>query len=53
LFVRTEYRYATYSADDLSLLNSTTGALTGTAINSKKYVQSVRTDLTYRFNWGH
>jgi len=50
LFWRNEYRYASYKADDLSILD-TTGALTGLAINSKKYVQTIRSELVFRFNW--
>jgi outer membrane immunogenic protein len=49
-FLKTEYRYATYDAADLSILSPTTGALTGTALNSKKYVQTVRSELVWRFN---
>jgi outer membrane immunogenic protein len=52
-FLRSEYRYATYTADDLSDVVSATGVTTGLAVNSKKYVQTVRSELTYRFNWFH
>jgi outer membrane immunogenic protein len=50
-FLRSEYRYSTYHADDLSVLATTTGLPVGFAVNSKKFVQTVRTELTYRFNW--
>jgi outer membrane immunogenic protein len=51
-FLRSEYRYSEYKADDLSILTAA-GALTGSAIDSKKFVQTIRTELTYRFNWTH
>jgi outer membrane immunogenic protein len=50
-FLRSEYRYSTYQADDLSRLDNITGLSTGRAYNSKKFVQTVRTELMYRFNW--
>jgi outer membrane immunogenic protein len=50
-FLKSEYRYSTYQAVDLSEVSNTTGALTGTVFNSKKYVQTVRSELVYRFNW--
>ena len=51
-FLRSEYRYSTYQAADLSIFRPT-GVSFGEAINAKKYVQSVRSELIYRFNWGH
>jgi outer membrane immunogenic protein len=50
-FLRSEYRYATYQADDLPILTTATGLPTGNAYNSKKFVQTIRSELTYRFNW--
>jgi outer membrane immunogenic protein len=50
LFWKTEYRYATYSDRDIPFVSDTTGANIGLAINSKKYVQTIRTELVYRFN---
>jgi outer membrane immunogenic protein len=50
-YLRSEYRYATYDAAELSLLSATTGLPIGFALDAKKYVQTVRTELTYRFNW--
>jgi outer membrane immunogenic protein len=52
-FLRSEYRYASYQAADLPLLSNVTGLSIGTALDAKKYVQTVRTDLIYRFNLGH
>jgi outer membrane immunogenic protein len=51
-FLRSEYRFSTYQADDLSVLTPT-GALTGFAYNSKKYEQSIRSELVWRFSMGH
>ncbi len=53
LFLKTEYRYSSYSTATLPVL-LTGGAPTGFAINSTKYTQMVSTELVYRFNWfGH
>jgi outer membrane immunogenic protein len=53
-FLRTEYRYSTYQAADLPVLSVTTGLPVGTsAVNSKKFVQTVRSELVYRFNLFH
>jgi outer membrane immunogenic protein len=49
---KTEYRFASYRADDLSRVVTATGALVGDALNSKKYVQTVRTELVWRFMGG-
>jgi outer membrane immunogenic protein len=50
LFFKTEYRYSTYSAKDVSVLTPA-GALTGFAFNSKPNIQTISTELVYRFNW--
>ena len=54
LFWRSDYRVATYDAENLSLsfdgFAIPTSSLT---INSKKWVQTVRSELIFRFNWGH
>jgi len=49
---KTEYRFASYRADDLSRVVTATGALTGDAVNSKKYTQTIRTELVWRFGGG-
>jgi outer membrane immunogenic protein len=46
-FLRSEYRYSTFSAADLAY----TGALVGFGENSKKYEQMLGTELIYRFNF--
>jgi outer membrane immunogenic protein len=51
LFWKTEYRFADYGTDrnDLLLL----GVPTGVTIDQHKYVQTIRSELVYRFNWMH
>jgi outer membrane immunogenic protein len=49
-FLKTEYRFSSYQGTDLSVLTPP-GALTGTALNSKIYVQTVSSELVYRFNF--
>ena len=49
-FLRSEYRYSTYQAADVAFLATATGLSNGFAFNSKKYVQTVRSELVYRFN---
>jgi outer membrane immunogenic protein len=51
LFWKTEYRFAQYKADDL-VLNFANGAPTGLGFNAEKFIQTVRTELVWRFNWG-
>src|SRR5262245_5271002 len=46
---KTEYRFADYSADDLRRISVATGLPVSEGINSHKYVQSVRTELVWRF----
>ena len=53
LFLRTDYRYSTYGAADLPEIITATGVPTTTAVNSQKYVQTVRSELIFQFNWGH
>jgi outer membrane immunogenic protein len=52
LFWKTEYRYASYSAKDMQVFNTVTLVPTGSAIHADKKVQTVRTELVWRFNWG-
>jgi outer membrane immunogenic protein len=49
LFWKTEYRFADYSADTLPILAP--GA-TGNSVDSRKFVQTVRSELVWRFNFG-
>jgi len=50
LFWRTEYRYAQYGKDNLAILD--VGVPTGDTITSEKFVQTIRSELVWRFNWG-
>jgi outer membrane immunogenic protein len=53
LFLRSEYRFSSYSGADLPIL-STGGVPIGISENTKPYVQTISTALVYRFNWwGH
>jgi outer membrane immunogenic protein len=51
-FLRSEYRYSTYKAVDIPFLDNL-GVPEGDGINSKKFTQSVRTSLVWRFNMTH
>lgn len=50
-FLRSDYRYAAYQAADLPIVNTTTGMPIGLAEHSQKYVQTIGTELVYKFNW--
>jgi outer membrane immunogenic protein len=57
LFWKTEYRFSEYRADQLAqvcVISSSCGTLgpTGMVYDSQKFVQTIRTELVYRFNWG-
>jgi outer membrane immunogenic protein len=57
LFLRTEYRYASYRRADLGEFSLATGlpvgnAGTGNVLHIDQAVQSVTTSLVWRFNWG-
>jgi outer membrane immunogenic protein len=54
LFLKTEYRFSDFRSRNLAEFVSTTGALTSTNIGTHPTVQTVTTELVYRFNWfGH
>ena len=50
LFWRTEYRFAQYDKDNLAILAG--GVPTNASIDSEKTVQTIRSQLVWRFNWG-
>jgi outer membrane immunogenic protein len=53
LFWKTEYRFATYQAETPALTSITAGVATPLGFEeSKKYVQTIRSELVWRFNWG-
>jgi outer membrane immunogenic protein len=51
LFWKTEYRYAQYDREQVPVF-FTNGAPTGLAISAEKQVQTIRSELVYRFNFG-
>jgi outer membrane immunogenic protein len=58
LFIRSNYRYSTYSKDDLLEINLATGVPAGNnglgnILHANKQVQTITTSLVWRFNWGH
>ncbi len=52
LFWRSEYRYASYEAQDVPLVFTSTGTQSGYYEHSQKYVQTATTSLVWRFNFG-
>jgi outer membrane immunogenic protein len=52
LFWKTEYRLAEFNTQTLPFLNATTGLAGTDTVDSHKWVQTVRSELVYRFNWG-
>ena len=52
LFWRTEYRYARYDRDTVPIVVSATGGPTTGSLDNEKFVQTIRTELVWRFNWG-
>jgi outer membrane immunogenic protein len=52
LFWKTEYRLSTFDHRANPFLSVATGLPTGASEDSKKWVQTVRSELVYRFNWG-
>lgn len=50
--LRSEYRYARYGNEFVPLLNTATGTRTGVGLDSEKVVQTVRTELVWKWNWG-
>lgn len=52
LFLKTEYRYSVYKSATLPIVPGP-GAPVGLSVNSSKDVQTLSTELVYRFNWLH
>ncbi len=50
--IRSEYRYARYGNEFVPLLNSATGVRTGVGMDSEKIVQTIRTELVWKWNLG-
>jgi outer membrane immunogenic protein len=54
LFLRSEYRYSSFSSKDDPIVVTATGLPTGAAEHVTKYVQTIGTSLVWKFNWvGH
>jgi outer membrane immunogenic protein len=53
-FVKTEYRYSSFSSQTLAgvIGPAANPALTAVNMTVKPQVQTIRTDLVYKFNWG-
>lgn len=49
---RTEYRLAQYDRDNLPVVITATGAPTGLSIDNEKFVQTIRSELVWRWNFG-
>jgi outer membrane immunogenic protein len=52
LFWKTEYRFSTFDTKTNEIFNFASGTSAFASIDSKKYVQTIRSELTYHFNWG-
>jgi outer membrane immunogenic protein len=53
LYWKTEYRFADYSAQNLAVFATATGLPNGVLESTHPYVQTVRSELVWRINWGH
>jgi outer membrane immunogenic protein len=52
LFWKTEYRFASYQAANLAVLPGFLPLASATTLHVQPYIQTVSTELVYRFNWG-
>ena len=52
LFWKTEYRVSEYNTKTNPFISGTTLLPLGIRRTSHKWVQTVRSELVYRFNWG-
>jgi outer membrane immunogenic protein len=52
LFWKTEFRYASYGRRNIEFLSDTTNLGIGFGINSRKDIQTIRSELVWRFNFG-
>ena len=51
LFWKTEYRLSEFDVQTNPLISTSVGPI-GNSFDSKKWVQTIRSELTYHFNWG-
>ena len=52
LYWKTEYRFSEFQTDRLPFVTTATGVANGFSLDSHKYVQTIRSELVWRFNWG-
>ena len=52
LFWKTEYRLSDLDSKSNPIRFVATGAASGVEVHSQRYVQTIRSELVYRFNWG-
>ena len=52
LFWKTEYRFSRMDSVTNPTFFTADNSLVGFSEDSKKYIQTVRSELVYRFNWG-
>src|SRR5260370_14233952 len=52
LFWKTEYRFSEFDTQTTPIRVFPTGALSGDSFDSTKFVHTIRSELTYHFNWG-
>jgi outer membrane immunogenic protein len=50
-FMRSEYRFSSYSSKDVQAVFTATGASTGFATHVTPYVQTITTSILYKFHW--
>jgi outer membrane immunogenic protein len=53
LFWKTEYRWADYRAANLAVFHTATGLPNGVLEATHPFVQTIRTEIVWRFNWFH
>jgi outer membrane immunogenic protein len=52
LFWKTEYRFSDFKSKDLAVFSTATGVPNGFIEHTDPTVQTIRSELVYRFNWG-
>ena len=53
LFWKTEYRWADYQGQNLAVFHTATGLPNGVQEATHPFVQTIRTEIVWRFNWFH
>jgi hypothetical protein len=52
LFWKTEYRFADYGTENVALITTANGLPQADSFNMRKYIQTIRSELVWRFNLG-